>query len=269
MMYVKQLNIDKCKLAHENLRHLLNREKTPSIFMIQEPYYLKNKLVGIPKKYKYFGVPKSRAIIIAHESLDLIYSNEFSTEDITVCFMNSSNRYFASIYLDIHKEPVHPYMIKMAEYFATSKCNAIWCLDSNAHSDLWGLIGDQSTNSRGESLEFFIMSYNVHILNWKKNIATFQSSRASSIIDLSFAFGAHDDISDWKVETEYTFSFHRLITMQIGDKLKNSQKKSFPKINWKKFKETIKFEEVSYAMWDKNTIEKARVPVERMVAIGR
>ena len=265
MMYVKQLNIDKTKLAHENLRHLLNREKTPSIFMIQEPYYFKNKLVGIPKNYKIFGVPKSRAIIIAHESLDLIYSNEFSTEDITVCFMNSSNRYFASIYLDILKDPIHPYMIKMAEFFASSKCNAIWCLDSNAHSELWGTIGDQGTNSRGESLEFFIMSYNAYILNWKKNIATFQSSRASSVIDISLAFGAYDDISDWKVETEYTFSFHKLITMKIGVKSKNSQKKVFPKINWKNFKETLKFEEVFYATWDKNTIENESQKVEEII----
>ena len=263
-MYIKQLNIDKSKLANDNLRQMLLHEKTPSIFMIQEPYYFKNRLVGIPKNYKSFGVPKSRAIIIAHESLNLIFSNEFSTEDITVCLSTLGNRYFASIYLDIHKDVIHPNMTKMAEFFAISKSNALWCLDSNAHSNLWGLLGTQTTNIRGETLEYFLMTHSAYLLN-DGQLATFENSRFSSIIDLSIAFGQHDDIVNWKVDTEcFTFSAHKLITMEIrGGNI--PRKKYWSKINWAKFKETIKFEEVSYSTWDKITIESESKKIEDII----
>ena len=118
---LKQLNLNKCKVAMQNLRHMLSNE-SPSIYCIQEPYCTNLGFpANVPKNYNAFGVTNSRAIILAHVSIDLIFSNEFSTEDITVCFMNSSKRYIASIYLDILKDPIHPLMIKMAEYFAKSK----------------------------------------------------------------------------------------------------------------------------------------------------
>ena len=55
-------------------------------------------------------------------------------------------------------------MIEMAEYFALSKSNAIFCIDSNAHSAAFWNSSD--TNSRGESIELFCMTYNVQW--WKK-----------------------------------------------------------------------------------------------------
>ena len=50
MMFVKQLNLNKSKLAWHNLCQMLQKEKQPSIFCLQEPYYTKNGLLtGIPK----------------------------------------------------------------------------------------------------------------------------------------------------------------------------------------------------------------------------
>ena len=113
MLLVQQLNLNKSLLANDNLRQMLINEKNPCIFCLQEPYYNKHgSLVGIPKNYNVFGLPRSRACIIASKDVDLIFSNEFSTNDITVCFMNSSKRYFVSLYLDIHKDPIHSLMIK-------------------------------------------------------------------------------------------------------------------------------------------------------------
>ena len=259
-MMLKQLNLNKCKVAMQNLRHMLLNE-SPSIYCIQEPYCTN---LGFPanvsKNYNAFGVTNSRAIILAHVSIDLIFSNEFSTEDITVCFMNSSKRYIASIYLDILKDPIHPLMIKMAEYFATSKKNAIWCMDSNAHSSaLWN---SSDTNNRGEILEFFIMSHCAHVLN-EGSVATFSNSRSSTIIDITLAFGEHEDIVDWKVDTNcFTFSDHKLITMKLGE---SPPKKLWPKIDWAKFEETIKFKPVSYSLWDKNTIEIESEKIENII----
>lgn len=261
MMFVKQLNLNKSKLAWHNLCQMLQKEKQPSIFCLQEPYYTKNGLLtGIPKNYRWFGSSNSRGIILAHSSIDLIYSNEFSAEDITVCYMNSSNRFFASIYLDIHKDPIHPKMIEMAEYFAVSKSSALLCLDSNAHSEAFWNSFD--TNARGESIELFCMTYNAYVLN-RGSIPTFFNSRYSSIIDISLAFNKRDDIEDWKVHPEcYTFSDHRLISMKIGG---SPPEILIPKIDWVKFKETIKFEPVFYSIWDKNTIEIESSRIENII----
>ena len=260
MMFVKQLNLNKSKLAQLNLCQMLQNEKEPSIFCLQEPYYSPNGfLTGIPKNYKTFGIRNSRGIIICHNSIDLIFSNEFSSEDLTVCFMNSSNRYFASIYLDIHRDPVHPKMIEMAEYFALSKSNAIFCLDSNAHSAAFWNSSD--TNSRGESIELFCMTYNAHVLN-RGTTPTFFNSRCNSIIDITLVFGKQDDIENWMVETGYVFSDHRLISMKIGG---NPPELLLPKIDWVKFKETITFDLVSYSTWDESTIETESKRIENII----
>ena len=66
MMFVKQLNLNKSILAHQNLCQMLQNEKQPSIFCLQEPYYSKyGRLTGIPKNYKFFGINMSRSIIIS------------------------------------------------------------------------------------------------------------------------------------------------------------------------------------------------------------
>ena len=78
-MFVKQLNLNKCKLAHLNLCQMLQNEK-PSIFCIQEPYYTKNgTLSGIPKNYKWFGNKSSRGIILYHVSIYLLMSSHMMT----------------------------------------------------------------------------------------------------------------------------------------------------------------------------------------------
>ena len=261
MLIVKQLNLMKSKLANDNLRQMLLNEKNPCIFLLQEPYYNKyGSLVGIPKSYNVFGLFKSRAIIVARNDVDLIFSNEFSTEDITTCYMNSSKRYFSSLYLDIDKDPIYPLMTKMAEYFNDTKTKALWCMDSNAHSEAFWRSKD--TNKRGEILEIWILTHCAYVLN-EGNIPTFSNSRSSSLIDISLAFVEHEDIVDWSVDTDcFTFSDHRLITMKLGAKI---PKKLWPKTDWAKFAETIKFPPVSYSYWDKNTIETESKEIERII----
>ena len=53
--------------------------------------------------------------------------------------------------------------------------------------------------------------------------------------------------------------------MEVRDNSKNSHKKVFPKINWKKFKETVNFPEVSYAIWNKYTIENESQKIEEII----
>lgn len=259
-MFIKQINLNKSKLANDNLCHLFSLEKKHAIYLVTEPFYFKNRLCGIPKGFKTFGEKNSRAIIIAHESIDLIYCNELSTKDITVCLNNSSKRYFASIYLDILEDPIHPYLTKMADFFTISNCNAILGIDSNSHSEaFWNSL---DTNSRGQKLEEFILSYDMAVLN-KGNVATFKSTRYESIIDITLAIGVTNDIESWHVITDYQFSDHRMISFKVG--ATKTYKKLMPKTDWSKFKETVKFEPVSYPQWDYSTIEIESKKIEEIL----
>ena len=133
-------------------------------------------------------------------------------------------------------------------------------MDCNAYSlALWN---SSDTNNRGKILEFFIMSHGAHVLN-EGSVATFPNSRSSTIIDTTLAFGEHEDIVDCKVDTNcFTFSDHKLITMKFGE---SPPKKLWPKIDWAKFEETIKFQPVSYPFWDKNTIEIESKKIESII----
>ena len=151
-------------------------------------------------------------------------------------------------------------MIEMAEYFAISNSNAIFCIDSNAHSEaFWN---SKDTNARGISYEMYIMTYNAFVLN-VGSTPTFVTVRCSSLIDISLAFGKRDDIADWYVDEKcHTFSDHRLISMKLGVE---TPILLIPKIDWDKFKDTIKFEQVFYSTWDKNTIENESEKIENII----
>ena len=257
-MYVKQINTQHSKLATINLKQLMI-QGINNVYLVQEPYKYKNRFVDIPIGFKTYGTDKSRAIIIAHKDMELIFSNELSTDDVTVCYMNNTNRYFASIYLDIHKETVDNFLTKIADFFTATKANAILGIDSNAHSVLWG---EDETNPRGEALEEFIMSYNITLLN-KGKTPTFVTSRSSSIIDISLVFGNSADIDSWEVITEHQFSDHRMISFRVGQY--KPKQKLLPKTDWVHFQNTIHTNFVHYSTWDNSTIEIESRRIENII----
>ena len=74
---------------------------------------------------------------------------------------------------------------KMCDFFTDNKSNAILGLDSNSHSVLFG---GPETDPRGEDFEHFILGNDMYILN-VGHAPTYQSSRYSSIIDISLCMG--------------------------------------------------------------------------------
>ena len=71
-MFVKQINTQHSKLAAINLKQLMIQGKN-NIYLVQEPYKYKNRFVDIPIGFKTYGTDKSRAIIIAHKDMELIF----------------------------------------------------------------------------------------------------------------------------------------------------------------------------------------------------
>ena len=223
----------------------------PSIYLIQEPYLRNGSPVGIPKGYDAFGEKGSRAMIFAPSSMNLVYSHEFSTLDITVCLINNgpSMTFIVSGYLDIHKEPIHPYLEKLAEYVSLVNGKAILGLDSNSHSVLWN--SDES-NTRGLQVEEFIMSYDMTVCNQGYK-PTFENYRSQTIIDITLTQG-QVEITSWRVSENYSFSDHHMIIFNAN--IAQGKPIKIPKTDWNKFSRLIKLDVNNITSWDINTIEK-------------
>jgi hypothetical protein len=114
----------------------------------------------------------------------------------------------------------------------------ILCIDSNAHSTIWGSPHD---NSRGHTFEEFMASYNIQLQNIGKN-NTFQTIRdgrqISSIIDLTLTSEQHPSpIKNWRISNSFEGSDHRMIHFTIEtQKEPKITTYNFNKCNWTEFR---------------------------------
>ena len=69
---------------------MISKGEISNIYLVQEPYRLKNgNIPGLPKDFRIYGIGSSRAIIIAHSKAPLFFSRELSSKDYTVCLYES------------------------------------------------------------------------------------------------------------------------------------------------------------------------------------
>ena len=262
MIPVIQINLNKSKMAHANLCQMLIKDKA-LIFIIQEPYYCRGRIPGIPPGYVVHGEKNSRAIIITRDTLNCAYHAEFSKADITTCSVLSDNgkkRYYVSLYLDINMSTNNSTFLNFADFVNANNEKAVVGADTNAHSVLWGC--DES-NKRGENLEEIIMTTDAYILN-RGSEPTYVSSRYSTIIDVTLALNCSDEVSNWNVNREYQFSDHRMIQFNVKDTM--PRPKLVPKINWKKLKQCLRFEDVHFSLWSYATIEQEAQAIEQIIS---
>ena len=86
------------------------------------------------------------------------------------------------MYLDINTE-IDIKMETVEEIILLSKGSAtLIAMDSNSRSTAWH---DSRTNSRGKTLEEFLTSRELNIMNEESEWTTFQSCRGSTNIDLT------------------------------------------------------------------------------------
>ena len=110
--------------------------------------------------------------------------------------------------------------------------------DANSHNTAWG---STDTNPRGDNLLFFVMSANLTICN-QGTVGTFVNVQREEVIDITLATeNIEKFIKDWKVNTEYAFSDHRLITFSLNMKKASKTKpfRSIKKTNWLKYEELM------------------------------
>ena len=253
-MFIRQINLNKSKIASANFCHYLTKDDFNTIYLITETYLYKNKIPGLSHLYTIYGTHESgRAIIIAPKIFPLFLHSEFNDRDHTVVLFNDGKHscYFASIYLDINLPSVSPMLVKMCDFFTDNNSNSIFGADSNAHSVLWSC---EENNQRGSLLEEHIFGYNMHILN-RGSDPTFVSTRFKSIIDISLCMGdiVHK-IHSWHVKKEHFFTDHKMIQFEVN--FSKLEKPTVKMTNWQGFKEALsKMKNCFYDVWTNDLVD--------------
>ena len=179
MLLLRQVNLNKSPKAQEHICSLMV-ESDNCIYLLQEPNWSKQKVfTGLPKGFKILGTPNSRAIIVAPKHFPVFTVQELTCKDHTLCLYDDGDqkRFFGSIYLDILLPSVSEPLSKICDYVTLSGSGGILCLDSNAHSVLWGSL---VSNPRGEALEELIFQHNIDVLN-KGSKPTFVNLRGHNV----------------------------------------------------------------------------------------
>lgn len=85
--------------------------------------------------------------------------------------------------------------------------------DVNAHSSSWHC---HNTDHKGEAVDMWLTQNDLHILNVRTDVFTFNGPRHASNIDITVCSSSlHDSLGAWTVNTEVTTSDHAAITFEL------------------------------------------------------
>ena len=252
-MKIRQINCNKCRQSNYDLCHLISKDFS-TIYLVQEPYLYKGRIPGLPKGFESFGVKNSRAQIVAHSSMPVMYCHELSSSDYTVVIYENEGVkiLLASIYLDITYRTVNsPSFTKICDFLTDVKMQGILGLDSNAHSVLWG---SNKSNDRGEQMEEIISQYSLRVLNVGSK-PTWKRGNSNSIIDITLGTeNVQNIVTNWKVRNENYSSDHFMIEFLVKCRVQTPP--TIKKTDWNSFSRHLVIDDLSYPSWSWSTIEK-------------
>jgi len=213
-----QINLQHSRVAMNNLMKIIDEDRT-DVLCIQEPYVIRNKVVGIPRKHKIFASGEGRhraAIVVTNNQIDSILVRQLSDEDTAVLEVvnNKAKIIIASMYFDINRQ-IEDDLNKIEAIIQHAKgAGIIIAMDSNSRSTSWH---DTLTNTRGRILEEFLISKQLHIMNEESTLITYRSSRGSSNIDLTVISNQLlRAVEDWEVSDQESCSDRSIIKFAIG-----------------------------------------------------
>ena len=250
---VIQWNTRKSLRAIDHIRTILKEQDTLPIIALQEPHSYKKNLFKM-KNYVIHGIQSNltRACLAIPKDVNFTFLSELSNSDIAVGKFDNKETYLASVYMDILVDPISDKLEQLVQLVNSKKATLILCMDTNAHSVLWG---EKRTNYRGSLVEEFIVQNDLKILN-QGNIPTYERKNARSIIDITLC-NKSDIIQDWRVNPDLVESDHRIIQFAIEQcETVLKVQRNYKKANWQKFKNLLSMVEfVHDEKWSQETIE--------------
>ena len=235
---VLQVNLQKSRIGSQ----LFQTKLQDKFFVgcVTEPYTVANKVVFRPQGYKV--IPEAtldevpRAALYIPRQLQVVELGHLCNADCAVVQIkwNGLEVLVVSAYLDINLPVVQPWLVAIINHVRTHNTKLLITIDSNAHSSFYSLA---QSNARGRQLEDFIVRNALQVEN-KGSIPTFQTIRASSVIDVTLT---HElDIWNWHVDTEFNGSDHNSIYFMIeADLVPPREIRPWDKADWRKFTDAL------------------------------
>jgi len=160
-----QLNLQHSRLATDNLIKTIEEENI-DILCLQEPYEIRNKIAGMPRKLKIFTAGEGKhwaAIVVDNNHIDTILIKQLSDEDAVVIETISRDlkMIIVSMYFDITRH-IDSDLRKIVKIAQNGKgAGVLIAIDSNSRSSS---LHDIITNERGRILEEFLLSQQLYYI---------------------------------------------------------------------------------------------------------
>ena len=249
-----QINLGRSSLALEVFNNKLKDREC--IGFIMEPYVAFKRVASRPLGYIVFpeGIQEAnpRAALFIPETIKCVGLPHLSNRDCQTALIYCLGKtvVVASIYLDGEEEEevVPDWLHRIVVYAESKNFDVLMCLDSNAHSELFG----SNTDRRGEHIEEFIFQYGLSVDN-RGHIPTFQTSRGSSIIDITLS--KRVDVSEWKTMEGYNASDHNDIVFKIiADRVPGKDVRAWKDADWSEFTKILQSK--TFSVPDRVTCKK-------------
>lgn len=243
MIEVIQINLHRSETATSALMEIINKGKT-HIALIQEPWTIRNKVTGLNHvNYQLFYAntgTRPRTCIICHKNLCYLFSPELSTSDSTVLKQGNGNIYLASLYLPFDSPTLPPSseLQRLVSKAKQTNSEVLIGCDANSHHTAWG---STNINKRGQALVEFLNTNDLITLNIGSK-ATFVNRIREEVLDITICSeNLIDEIQEWRVSDEHSFSDHLYIRFKIARPPPNPISfRNKAKTNWTKFGRLIR-----------------------------
>lgn len=205
-----------CNHSYTATEHLkITQEATQThISLLQEPYYLHDKIIGFSLTDKVIQHhTKPRSAIIIHTKLADIYPAFVTRDIVAVRFTTKTlDFYLISVYAPPHDEIENTLTTLHSLIIQFRPIPILIGGDFNAKSTVWG---GNTTDHRGTELAQFIIATDLYPLNNSDSPPTFQTINGQSWIDLTLVTRELiSEITNWTVLNDPSGSDHSYISYQ-------------------------------------------------------
>jgi hypothetical protein len=212
-----QINLQHAKIANAILMQITEEEST-NILCIQEPYTIQNKVFGIPNKFRTYTIAETRsraAIVVTNKHIDVLLLKQHSYADAVVeeITFDGVKRILASRYFDIGRQIEVDLSKIEAVLQHANGLGVLLAIDSNARFESWH---DSTTNARDRTLDEYLMSKRLYVLNEESLNTTFRNRHGVSNIDLTIITNqVLRTVAQWEISNQENSSDH-IIKCVIG-----------------------------------------------------
>jgi ribonuclease HI len=242
-----QINLQRSKTATGHLTKFVE-EKKIDVLLIQEPYYIDNKVSGFPMSFTVLQtynncIPKA-AIVITNKNIRYIEFITYSSDIMVAANIYVEDKTY--LLISLYCSPFNNLQIELdflSNCLNTLKPeNLIISTDSNAKSRVWF---SERDDSRGNTINEFVNERNLIIINDNEFTPTYYSTHGKSFIDLTISnLNASNYIYEWEVLLSDSLSDHRYIyftlTGRVLDKESNNTRKYITKnFDWNLFENEL------------------------------